>query len=846
MSENQITNFTEIRLRSPRVEDEFELYDQLHGTVFSESFAAKHIPTDQTVIFWRCSRKKSQDSRFTADFQARLKKLQTSGINLPQILASGVDLEGNAYMVTPPIEGRLLSQLTIGASNELVFVNLAKEVAKCHKVGLSLGDISNESFLLDDKGQVVFLGGLGAAAFEQKTGIEGCHQGALHYFSPEFRFKAVATKSSDVFSLGVLGYWLYTHKYLSEAIAEPEVAKNPLAFAVAPKSLNQDCPVWLNAIVLKCVEPEANNRFVDANGLAIAIDNAIQNGEFPENYSSWPTLELIRRRSSEFKIISQNQSTELSTGREAELATKSKSEIGSTTTKSKPNFVQVIIKKPRYVFLVGLIVLLLIAGGLLAVNLRKSQESADLLDSNNSLMAHLNLATPEAKVVLNNFISSGSSIEERKQALNSLIDSEDPIAFAVLATIIRGDFAIQPKAELRMHAQQIFLDKLNKLGFSHAAEVVSRWLNSTSKSSTDYVKSPAFMEVMTSVDPFRSLSGRVAAVKQAYFKDRSTGMELVAALALDDNENFIGPLREVIAFEGIKDTSERNITAILGSHRELSKIFADYIEKHISELSTQDLVWLVKNLVEIDSKTFDTALQEYQSRESSTGAQKLLLEMATNKTQYKIGQNVRYALVKAAFGAGKRNDITLITNSWAGAKLEKVLLAICSIDGQQEAQQEAMAVLASRAFHYPVAVSLTKWVKEKKWLRELPIIKSVGTLGIAEEISLQEVSQAFDAIMSYYVGQDFFNAALETKDPLIIAQAVERLGKVVPFSELIPLLTNEDKYVRIAAIKALTGNNLAIVLQAIFRAYDSEKDNDVVNVYHEQHWVTRDRLRRNQ
>ena len=80
-----------------------------------------------------------------------------------------------------------------------------------------------------------------------------------------------------------------------------------------------------------------------------------------------------------------------------------------------------------------------------------------------------------------------------------------------------------------------------------------------------------------------------------------------------------------------------------------------------------------------------------------------------------------------------------------------------------------------------------------------------------------------------------------TEDPILITQAMTRLGAVAKSEELARLLGHQDKRVRMQAIRALKGRNDLSVLQSILQGYERETDPEVREVYRELHWVTKDR-----
>ena len=208
---------------------------------------------------------------------------------VPRILDSGV-CSGRLFIVTELVEGvdlKLAIQkrgpwpvaeaVTIGAT-------LAQALAAAHALGIVHRDVKPNNVMLQSDGAVRLLDfGLARGrgvdmATLTKTGVI---VGTPAYMSPE-QFQALAVdERSDVYSLGVVLFELLTAKL-------PFAAPTPMALAMkhimepapSPRSLRPELPVWLDRLVLQCLEKDAGKRFATAAALAAELGRSRSDARF--------------------------------------------------------------------------------------------------------------------------------------------------------------------------------------------------------------------------------------------------------------------------------------------------------------------------------------------------------------------------------------------------------------------------------------------------------------------------------------------------------------------------------------------------------------------------------------
>ena len=223
------------------------------------------------VLHDRYSRDRSFVERFRREAQS------AANLNHPNIVALyDYGSDGDTYFIVMEfIEGRSLSDI-IASEGQLLperAADIASDVAKAldraHSNGLVHRDIKPSNIMITDSGQTKVtdfgiaraLGGDG----EQTMTQTGMVIGTAAYLSPEQAQGNPIDARSDVYSLGVVVYEMLTGK-------PPFSGDTPLAIAykhvretpVNPGSLNSDVPPALDAITMKALAKNPDNRYSSA------------------------------------------------------------------------------------------------------------------------------------------------------------------------------------------------------------------------------------------------------------------------------------------------------------------------------------------------------------------------------------------------------------------------------------------------------------------------------------------------------------------------------------------------------------------------------------------------------
>jgi eukaryotic-like serine/threonine-protein kinase len=194
--------------------------------------------------------------------------------NIIHVIDRGITREGMPYFIMEFVEGTELGnaaqvmQLTHYQKIDII-IQLLKALSYAHRNNVVHRDIKPDNILVDDDGNIKILD-FGIAQFyddqnllEENTS-HGTIMGTYSYMSPEQRVSAdKVTAQSDLYSVGVLMYKLFTDKF-------PEGVFAP------PSRLNSEVSSELDRIILRCLMADPSERPESAEALKTDLLNVMQ------------------------------------------------------------------------------------------------------------------------------------------------------------------------------------------------------------------------------------------------------------------------------------------------------------------------------------------------------------------------------------------------------------------------------------------------------------------------------------------------------------------------------------------------------------------------------------------
>jgi nucleotide-binding universal stress UspA family protein len=201
------------------------------------------------------------------------------GPHVPRLVAAG-DVAEQPYLVMERVEGRSLKEWTDRsplAADEVarLGVAVATAVHALHEQEAIHLDLKPSNVLLRPSGQAVLIDlGLAAHAHYPDLLAEELRRpvGSAPYMSPEQVLGVRSDPRSDVFALGVILYELATGRLPFGAPTTPAgLRKRLFRDPVPPRALQPGVPPWLQEIVLRCLEPDARDRYASAAQVAFDL-----------------------------------------------------------------------------------------------------------------------------------------------------------------------------------------------------------------------------------------------------------------------------------------------------------------------------------------------------------------------------------------------------------------------------------------------------------------------------------------------------------------------------------------------------------------------------------------------
>lgn len=185
------------------------------------------------------------------------------------------------YIVMEYIKGKTLNELIKdkGRLNSNAVVSISKQIANAldcaHKHHIIHRDIKPHNIIIDENLNVKVTDfGIARIATSSTITYTSSVLGTVHYISPEQAKGKFIDEKSDIYSLGVVMYEMVTGKVPFDTDNAVGIAmqhiNEPL---VEPIKFVPNLEPWLNAIIVKCMEKNPENRFQSAESLIKALDD---------------------------------------------------------------------------------------------------------------------------------------------------------------------------------------------------------------------------------------------------------------------------------------------------------------------------------------------------------------------------------------------------------------------------------------------------------------------------------------------------------------------------------------------------------------------------------------------
>ena len=203
-----------------------------------------------------------------------------SGPHVPRFVAAG-DLENVPYLVMEYVQGRTLAHWleACGPASVQALVRLGEAMAlaahSLHQQNTVHLDLKPANVLICDDDSAVLLDfGLSCNALYPDLLAEQLRKavGSPAWISPEQVVGVRGDLRSDIFAMGVMLYQLATGELpFGAPLTRGGLRQRLWMDPVPPRQRRPDLPEWLQEVILRCLEPEAGNRYPSAAHLAFDL-----------------------------------------------------------------------------------------------------------------------------------------------------------------------------------------------------------------------------------------------------------------------------------------------------------------------------------------------------------------------------------------------------------------------------------------------------------------------------------------------------------------------------------------------------------------------------------------------
>ncbi|MBW8769506.1 MAG: protein kinase [Gemmatimonadetes bacterium] len=232
--------------------------------------------------------------------EAFLREAQTAAAlthpNIVPVYAVG-ERGGFVYIVMAFVEGTTLGERIrqrgplLPGQAARVLREVAWALAYAHGARLVHRDVSAENILLEHGSERALVTDFGIASAAQTNALsaDGRVMGNAHYVSPEQASGEPVDARSDLYSLGVAGYYALTGRLPFDGETSGDVVRQHLtATASSITSVAPSVPPRLAAAVERCLHKEPIRRYRNAESFAEAIDLAFEHAkEIPAPLRVW-------------------------------------------------------------------------------------------------------------------------------------------------------------------------------------------------------------------------------------------------------------------------------------------------------------------------------------------------------------------------------------------------------------------------------------------------------------------------------------------------------------------------------------------------------------------------------
>ncbi|MBG0738504.1 protein kinase [Paeniglutamicibacter antarcticus] len=275
----------------------FQLTSRIAIGGMGEVWRAKDLVLGRTVAIKILKEEYTGDPGFRERFRAEARHTALlNHVGIANVFDYGEE-DGSAYLVMELVPGEPLSSIiehdhVLSSDRTLsIIAQTARALSVAHAQGLVHRDVKPGNLLITPEGRVKVTDfGIARLADQVPLTQTGQVMGTAQYLAPEQATGQLATGSSDIYSLGIIGYECITgHRPFS---GESQIAIALAQVNDAPPPLPDTLPTPVRALLMSMLAKDPANRPANANKLADAAE-AIRNGDINAAHAAAPGMLLF-------------------------------------------------------------------------------------------------------------------------------------------------------------------------------------------------------------------------------------------------------------------------------------------------------------------------------------------------------------------------------------------------------------------------------------------------------------------------------------------------------------------------------------------------------------------------
>ena len=213
--------------------------------------------------------------KFRRESQAAASLSHPNILNIYDVGNEEIDNKSIHYIVMEYIDGNTLKELikSKGKLSPSECVNYSLQIAEAlqhaHRNHIVHRDIKPHNIMITKDNRVKVTDfGIARAVTSSTVTTSSNVLGSVHYFSPEQARGGYTDEKSDIYSLGIVMYEMVTGKVPYDGESPISVALKHIQEEIKPpREIDQEVPISIETIILKCVQKRQGDRYSNISDL---------------------------------------------------------------------------------------------------------------------------------------------------------------------------------------------------------------------------------------------------------------------------------------------------------------------------------------------------------------------------------------------------------------------------------------------------------------------------------------------------------------------------------------------------------------------------------------------------